>query len=41
MSGKPLPVEEILNLGIQIADALDAAHGEASSIATSRRPIFL
>src|ERR1700719_804262 len=29
MSGKPLPAEEILNLGIQIADALDAAHTES------------
>ena len=26
--GKPLPVEEILELGIQIAEALDAAHAE-------------
>ena len=28
VNGKPLPVEEILNLGIQISDALDAAHAE-------------
>ena len=26
IGGKPLPLDEILNLGIQIADALDAAH---------------
>jgi len=28
MHGKALPLEEILNLGIQIAEALDAAHAE-------------
>src|SRR5437879_971728 len=26
ITGKPLPVEHVLDLGIQIADALDAAH---------------
>jgi serine/threonine protein kinase/tetratricopeptide (TPR) repeat protein len=26
--GKPLPLEEVLDLGIQIADALDAAHAQ-------------
>jgi serine/threonine protein kinase/tetratricopeptide (TPR) repeat protein len=28
VNGKPIPIEEILTLGIQIADALDAAHAE-------------
>jgi len=28
ISGKPLPLEEVLDWGIQIADALDAAHGK-------------
>ena len=31
IGGKPLPLEEVLELGSEIADALDAAHAEGSS----------
>ena len=29
IAGKPLPIEDVLDLGIQIADALDAAHAQS------------
>ena len=35
ISGKPLEIEEVLDLGIQIANALDAAHRRESFIGTS------
>src|SRR5215469_11213924 len=28
ISGKPLPIDQVLDLGIEIADALDAAHSK-------------
>jgi non-specific serine/threonine protein kinase len=41
ISGKPLEIETVLDLGVQIADALDAAHAKGSSIATLNPPTFL
>jgi serine/threonine protein kinase len=29
LSGKPLPLDQLLELGVEIADALDAAHAKA------------
>jgi len=37
---QPMAIELVLDLGVQIADALDAAHARASSIATSSLPTF-
>jgi hypothetical protein len=35
ISGEPLPLAEVLESGIEIADALDAAHPKESFTATS------
>jgi len=37
--GRPLETERLVDLGIEIADALDVAHAKASFIATSSPPI--
>ena len=38
IGGRPLPIGHSIDLALQIASALDAAHTKASSTATSSRP---
>jgi len=38
ISGKPLPLDRVLELSSEISDALDAAHAKASSTVTSSPP---
>jgi serine/threonine protein kinase len=40
ITGRPIDIPALLEIGIQIANGLDAAHSKESSTATSSRPIF-
>ena len=41
IGGRPMEMDTVLDLGIQIADGLDVAHAEGSSTATSNLQTFL